>query len=283
LAGPGPDAFAPASPVPAPAPEKSPEPILAVEGLSCSIDGFEILHDVSLSLAKGEFLSILGPNGAGKSTLLKCLMRLNDRGRTRGSVTIAGSDLAACGQKRLARLASYVPQAGGWIPPFTVRDFARLSRYPYSKAVSGLTEADERAVDRAIDLCGLGPLAGRPLKTLSGGERQRAYLAAALAQETEIMLLDEPAASLDPRHASELAALLRELNRGRGLTMLMITHDLNHPLRAGGQALVLKSGRRLYFGPVDGLLDRGILEAAFDHRFTYLDHPSGSGRVVLSE
>jgi iron complex transport system ATP-binding protein len=238
---------------------------------------------VSLSLDRGDFLSILGPNGAGKSTFLKCLMRLNERGRARGAVEIAGGDLASYGQKRLARLVSYVPQAGGWIPPFTVRDFARLSRYPYATAVSGLTAADERAVDRALELTGLAPLARRSLKTLSGGERQKAYLAAALAQETEIMLLDEPAASLDPRHASELAALLRELNRVKGLTMLMITHDLNHPLRAGCQALVLRAGRRLYFGPVEGLLDRGILEAAFDHRFLYLDHPSGIGRVVLAE
>jgi iron complex transport system ATP-binding protein len=232
-------------------------------------------------VGRGEFLSIIGPNGAGKSTFLKCLLRLHERAKITGSIEVEGRDIKQYDQRALARLISYVPQAGGWIPPFPVIDFCRLSRYPRTSAVSGLSPEDERAVERALELTGLGPLAKRPLKTLSGGERQKAYLAAALAQETDTLLLDEPAASLDPRHASDLAELLRRLNRESGLTMLMITHDLNHPLRAGGLALVLKAGERLYFGEVEGLLGGRVLEAAFDHDFVYLDHPLGGGQVVV--
>jgi iron complex transport system ATP-binding protein len=266
---------------------KTPDPreggsaAVRVQDLRCSIDGAEILKGLSLSVGQGGFLSILGPNGAGKSTFLKCLMRLHERAKISGTVEVEGRSLKDYDQRALARLVSYVPQAGGWIPPFPVIDFARLSRYPHASAVSGLTAADERAVERALELTGLAPLAKRPLKTLSGGERQKAYLAAALAQEPKTLLLDEPAASLDPRHASDLAGLLRRLNRENGLTMLMITHDLNHPLRAGGLALVLKAGEKLYFGPVEGLLEGRVLEAAFDHDFVYLERPGGAGPVVV--
>lgn len=267
---------------PSQAPSAAKNPVLAVKNLSCAIDGVEILHDISISVDKGDFVSILGPNGAGKSTFLKCLLRLHDRAVLTGSIEVDGMSISRYGQKSLARVISYVPQAGGWIPPFSVIDFARLSRFPYASAVSGLTEADDLAVSKALELTGLESLSRRLLKTLSGGERQKAYLAAALAQETPIMLLDEPAASLDPRHAAELASLLRRLNTEKGLTMLMVTHDLNHPLRAGGLALVLKSGRRRYFGPVEGL-EGEVLERAFEHGFLYLDHPSGGGRVIISQ
>lgn len=257
--------------------------IVEASGYSFWLDGVHILKDVSFSVPKGEFLSIVGPNGAGKSTLLKCLMRLHGRGRSTGSLMVAGQDIGAYSQRQLARVISYVPQAGGWIPPFTVREFARLSRFPRVSAVSGLGPEDELAVDQALGLAGLDGLARRSLKTLSGGERQKAYLAAALAQGAEVMLLDEPAASLDPRHAAELARLLDRLNGESGLTMVMVTHDLNHPLRAGGLALVLAGGEREYFGPSEGLLGAGVLERAFQHPFLYLDHPSGRGRLVVAQ
>jgi iron complex transport system ATP-binding protein len=277
----GPDLSKPDPSAPATGAEPA-APILSVEGLSLSIDGVEILHDITMSVEKGGFLSILGPNGAGKSTLLRTIMRLDDRGRRTGTVQIEGQELSRYSQKSLARVVSYVPQGGGWIPPFEVVELCRLSRFPFASAVSGLSETDRQAVSEALELTGLTAMARRRLKTLSGGERQKAYLAAALAQRAPIMLLDEPAASLDPRHAAELAELLARLNRERSLTMLMVTHDLNHPLRAGGRALVLKNGRRLYLGPVAGL-EGEVLARAFDHRFLYLDHPSGTGRVVLSQ
>ncbi|MDR1657716.1 MAG: ABC transporter ATP-binding protein [Deltaproteobacteria bacterium] len=257
-------------------------PIVSVKDFSFSVDQADILHGVSFSVDRGGFLSIMGPNGAGKSTLLKCLMRLHERGRTTGTIEIEGQSLNSYTQKQLARLISYVPQGGGWIPPFTVTDLCKLSRFPYSSVVSGLTEADEWAVSKAIELTGLQALSKRALKTLSGGERQKAYLAAALAQQTPIMLLDEPAASLDPRHASELSDLLTRLNCDQCLTMLMITHDLNYPNRVGGSVLMLSSGHRTYFGPAEGLVSGRVLEDAFDHEFIYLDHPSGLGRVILS-
>lgn len=241
-----------------------------------------ILKDISFEVEQGEYLSIIGPNGAGKSTLLKCLLRLHDRGNSQGNIYIKGHPLSEYGQKELARVVGYVPQAGGWIPPFTVRELLRLSRYPYADTASGLNTRDLEAVDRALELTNLGPLASRSLKTLSGGERQKAYLAAALAQETEVMLLDEPASFLDPRHVADLDHLLRELNRQHGLTMITVTHDLNHPARLGGRVLILQDGQRLFHGPVSGLTS-GVLEEAYQHKFLYLTHPQREGPVIMAE
>lgn len=257
--------------------------MLRIEDYSYSFKNFPVLRNISFRLEAGGYLSILGPNGAGKSTLLKCILRLHDRGDSTGSIFIKGKSLAEYSQKELARMVSYVPQAGGWIPPFTIRELLRLSRYPYAAVSSGLDASDFKAIDRALELTGLSAMANRRLKTLSGGERQKAFLAAALAQGTEIMLLDEPASFLDPRHVAELSRLLKKLNQDEGLTMLTVTHDLNHPAQAGGQALVLTSGQTKFFGPVEHLFSEGVLEEAYQHQFLYLTHPQSGLPVVLAE
>lgn len=241
-----------------------------------------ILKEISFEVEAGEYLSIIGPNGAGKSTLLKCLLRLHARGRSSGGIYIKNRLLNEYGQKELARVMGYVPQAGGWIPPFTVMELLRLSRFPYASTTSGLNATDVEAMERALELTSLHPLAQRSLRTLSGGERQKAYLAAALAQGTEVMLLDEPASFLDPRHVAELDLLLRNLNQQHGLTMITVTHDLNHPAQAGGRVLILQNGQKLFHGPVSGLTS-GVLEEAYQHKFLYLYHPQREGPVIMAE
>jgi len=255
--------------------------MLRLHDFSFFFDDKPVLQGLDFSLPQQGCLSVIGPNGAGKSTLLKCLLRLHERGRSTGDIRIKDQDIAAYGQQELARIISYVPQAGGWIPPFTVEEFLRLSRYPYGSLGPEAREAASRAAAKAMSLTGTEGLAGRSLKTLSGGERQKVYLAAALAQEAEIMLLDEPASFLDPRHAAELHALLRSLNRERGLAMITVTHDLNHPLSAGGDVLVLREGEQLFFGPAAELLASGVLEKAYTHEFTYMQHPRTGRPVVL--
>ncbi|MDR2350004.1 MAG: ABC transporter ATP-binding protein [Deltaproteobacteria bacterium] len=257
--------------------------MLSVTDFHFTVGDKEILKGVDFSLPEGGCLSILGPNGAGKSTLLKCLLRLHDKGTSRGEILVADKPIESYSQKELAKLISYVPQAGGWIPPFTISELLKLSRFPYSTSVSSLTRRDFAAVDRALALTSLESMADRPLKTLSGGERQKAFLAAALAQGTPIMLLDEPASFLDPHHASEMEKLLIDLNREEGLTMVAVTHDLNHPVKSGGFALILRGGKNLYFGEVSGLLGSGVLENAFNHEFVYLTHPKTGRSVILAE
>ena len=257
--------------------------MLELRCFSFAFDARPILENIAFSLAKGEYLSVIGPNGAGKSTLLKCLMRVHEQGRAQGEVRVKGRSLAAYDQRALAALIAYAPQAGGWIPPFTVEELLRLSRYPYVSAFGGFRKADKEAVQRALRLTGMEALATRRMTALSGGERQKAFLAAALAQETEILLLDEPASFLDPKHTAELNRLIRCLNHEHGMTMITVTHDLNHPLSMGGNALVLRGGRQVFFGAVQELQRRGVLEEAFSHQFIYLRHPASGKPVVLAE
>ena len=257
--------------------------MLRVRNFSFSFNGRPALQGIDFALPQSGCLSVIGPNGAGKSTLLKCLLRLHAGGRSSGEIRVKDRDLAAYDQRELARVISYVPQAGGWIPPFTVEEFLRLSRYPYGALGSAARNAACRAAAGAMSLTGTEALAGRSLKTLSGGERQKVYLAAALAQEAELMLLDEPATFLDPRHAAELHGLLRALNSERRLSMITVTHDLNQPLAAGGDALVLREGQQLFFGPVAELLPSGVLEKAYTHEFIYVRHPRTGRPAVLAD
>ena len=203
--------------------------MLRLKNFSFIIEGRPILDRLDFAVPEGVYLSVIGPNGAGKSTLLKCLLRLHERGRAQGEIEIQGRPLSEYGQKNLARTLSYVPQAGGWVPPFTVEELLRLSRYPYLPLTGAFSAADNLAVQKALELAELTALAGRPLRSLSGGERQRAFMAAALAQETPVLLLDEPASFLDPKHAADLNALLKKLHRDQGLSLITVTHDLNHP------------------------------------------------------
>lgn len=256
--------------------------------LSCALYGFAfsgepVLKDISFTLEKGAYLSILGPNGAGKSTLLKSFLRLHEAGRAQGTIQAQGRDLASYAQRDLARLIAYVPQAGGRIPPFTVAAFLRLSRYPYASGSMARRDAGGEEITRALDLAGIAHLAQRRLDALSGGERQRAYLAAALAQGADILLLDEPTSFLDPKHASDVNALLKRLNREHGFTILTVTHDLNHPLDAGGLVLVLRRGEQLYFGPAEQLATGDVLETAFGHTFTFLTHPKTGKTLVFAD
>ncbi|MDR1489940.1 MAG: ABC transporter ATP-binding protein [Desulfovibrio sp.] len=257
--------------------------MLRIQHFSFALNGNCILENLSFSLAKGEYLSVIGPNGAGKSTLLKCIIRVHEHGSTRGEIHLKGRLLSEYDQRTLSALISYVPQAGGWIPPFTVAELLRLSRYPYLSAGGALRKTDLDAVEKALDLTGMKKLASRPLPSLSGGERQKAFVAAALAQDTEIILLDEPASFLDPKHTAELNRLVRVLNREHGITMLTVTHDLNHPLCMEGKVLVLRQGQQLFFGQAQEVLRGKILEDAFSHQFTCFQHPKTGRPTLLAE
>jgi iron complex transport system ATP-binding protein len=255
--------------------------VLKAEHLSFFLDGRALLEDVSFSLERGDCLFIIGPNGAGKTTLLRSLLRLHEAGRREGRITAAGRDTAELTRRELAKIASYAPQDGGNAPPFTVEEFLQLSRYPHLPPSGRLSGADREAVDRALRLTGLAGRTSTPMRHLSGGERRKAFLAAALAQEAEIIFLDEPSAFLDPRHEAELHLLLKQLNREQGLTVVTVTHNLNHPLDAGGKVLALKGGRALFFGSCGELMNGELLREVFDHGFSVLHRP-GSGRPLLA-
>lgn len=237
------------------------------------------LIDIAFKLEAGGWLTILGPNGSGKSTLLKCLLRLAQGGRSVGELRIKERPLATYTQLELARELAYVPQASGRIPPFLVEDFVNLSRYPY--AWRGRGAKDSPSVRAALRLTNTEGLASRRMDTLSGGQRQMVYLAAALAQDAGILLLDEPASFLDLPHVYAMNELLKKLHAERGLAIITVTHDLNLPFDSGGDALVIANGRQIYFGAALEMRGNGVLEQAFCHKFNYLSHPATGKTIVV--
>jgi iron complex transport system ATP-binding protein len=257
------------------------KPILEVEGFSFSIGSRTILRELTFSVVPGERVAILGPNGAGKTTLLKCLNRVLRGGR--GRIRVDGVPLEDYPQRDLARRLAYVPQADGRTAPFTVREFIEMSRYPHLGPLAPIRPEDVAAVDRALDDTGSAALAERALDALSGGERQNAFLSAALAQEADVLLLDEPTAFLDPPRQQEILRTLARLHRDRGMTQLFVTHDVNEALAHASRVLALREGTIVFDGPSDALAAVGTLEKVYRHEFVIGPHPRTGRPVVFPE
>ena len=257
------------------------EPLLELRDFAIDLGGRPVLRGLSFDLARGERVAVVGPNGAGKSTLLKCLTRILPGAR--GRAMLAGRPLEAYRQDELARRVAYVPQAAGVSIPFTVEEFLAMGRYPHLGPLAAAGERDRAAVERALRDTGTAPLAERYLDTLSGGERQKVFLAAALAQDTELLLLDEHTAFLDPAHQVEIQRLLGRVHDERGTALLAVTHDLNGALAHFDRVLALREGEIRFDGPALKLADPAVLRDVFRHDFTILRHPTSDRPVVLSE
>jgi len=199
-----------------------------------------VLRGCDLGVAAGEVVSVVGPNGAGKSTLLRVLAGLI--APRRGHVTLDGRELGTFTRAEVARRIAVVPQVFETLFPFTVREVVALGRTARLGALGRASARDHVATERAIGELGLAALVDRRIDEISGGERQRAVLAMALAQEGDVLLLDEPTAHLDPAHQLATLALVRELARTRGLAVVAVLHDLNLAAVAATRVLVLDGG-----------------------------------------
>jgi len=244
-------------------------PKILVEDLSVSFGEAEILHEVSLAVGRGEFLTVIGPNGAGKSTLLRCLDGILVP--SHGRVLIDDRPLAEIGCRELARTVSYVPQPDAGPLDYSVRSFVEMGRFPHVNAWAALTEADAEAVSGAMELTGVAELADRSMLSLSGGERQRASIAAALAQGGSVLLLDEPTSFLDYRHQVQILDLLDRLHDESGMTIVAVTHDLNSTVASSDWVLALKDGRVAATGKPAELLDTDALAAIYDAEFRLIE------------
>ena len=214
--------------------------MIAAERVSAGYRARAVLRDVDLAVGAGEVVALIGPNGAGKSTLLRVLAGLLRP--TSGRVTLAGDDVHRLDRRAAARRIAVVPQVFDTLFPFTVREVAALGRTPHHGTLGLFGSDDAAAVDRSLRALGVADLAGRRIDRISGGERQRAVLAMALAQEPQVLLLDEPTAHLDPAHQLATLSLVRELGRERRLAVLAILHDVNLAALADRVA-VLVAGR----------------------------------------
>lgn len=222
---------------------------------------------VTLSFTKPEIVSIIGPNGSGKSTVLKTLGRLLEP--LHGVVTLDGKDIQKQGSKEVARIISLLPQSAQAPADMSVRDLVMCGRLPYQHAFSTLTKEDVEAVEIALQDTGLLDLQHRPLKHLSGGERQRAWLAMAIAQEPDILLLDEPTTFLDVHYQLELMRLVQRLHRKRGITVIMVLHDLNHAARFSERLIAVKKGSIMADGSVEEVFTEKILSDLYDVKMVF--------------
>ncbi len=252
--------------------------ILEIAGFSFQIGAKEILRDVSFSVARGEYLSIVGPNGAGKTTLLKCLDRIY-RGGT-GRITVFGRSLPSYCQRDLARRLSYVPQADGRVFPFTVEQFVLMGRYPYLNPFSSISHGDMLAVRQVMERTGVDEFAHRKLDTLSGGERQKVYIAAALAQGAEVLLLDEPTTFLDYRHQAEIRDLLAEVNRSSQVTVVAVTHDVNRAAIDSHRIVALSAGTVVFDGTPLEIMRPEVLQRIYGTPFLLVGHPEGDVPII---
>jgi len=235
-----------------------------------------VLREVALALEEGDWVALVGPNGAGKSTLLRALARLL-RPR-RGAVLLDNRDIHRLPPKAVARRLAVLLNPLDGAQEATVEELVWRGRYPHQGLLGGPTRHDREAVERALSLCRLQELRGRRLSQLSGGERQRAWLALALAQEPEALLLDEPTSFLDYRHQVEVMDLLCRLN-AEGLIIVMATHDLNLAARYSHYVLALKEGRVRFAGPTAQVLTPQALRELFEVDFSVVEDPA-TGRPV---
>ncbi len=249
---------------------------LRAEGISLSYRGREVVHDVSLSVAAGEFAAIVGPNASGKSTLLRGLARVMrpDRGR----VFLGDDDIWALGAREVARRLAILPQMQQLDIDLVVEELVWRGRTPHHRFLRPATPEDSAAVERAIAATNLDALRERPLRALSGGERQRAWLALALAQEPRVLLLDEPTTFLDLRHQVELMDVLRTLNQ-RGLTVVAVLHDLALASRYAQRVIGIHDGRVAFQGPPEQVMTEVVLEQVFGIPMTMVTDPR-TGRLV---
>ena len=220
-----------------------------------------MVRDVSLDISSGERIGILGPNGSGKTTLLKLLAGILKPAS--GAVTLDGAPLASLSRRQVARRIAMVPQHTHPAFDYTVLELTLMGRYPHLDAFA-VEGADDLEIARAaLTATGTDGFWDRPFSTLSGGEQQRVVIASALAQAPDLLLLDEPTASLDPGYQLEIAALLRTLHRDRGIGIVMATHDLNLAASVCDTVVLVDEGHVVASGPTGEALTRESIAALY--------------------
>ncbi len=226
--------------------------MLQVDNLSLSYDGgTHVIHDLSLTLTRGSITALVGPNGCGKSTLLRGLSRLLKPAH--GAVYLDGQNVHAMKAKDLARQLGILPQAPTAPDGLTVHELVAQGRYPHQSWLKQWSADDEQIVAHALDQTNLTLFADRAVDTLSGGQRQRAWIAMALAQQTDVLLLDEPTTYLDLAHQIDVLDLLAELNE-EGRTIIMVLHDLNQAARYADTIIALRGGQIIAQGAPDKVI-----------------------------
>jgi len=234
---------------------------LTTRKLTLAYDQALIIKQLDLAIPTGKITALVGPNGCGKSTLLKGLGRLIKP--RQGVVYLDGKSITEQSTKAIARQLGLLPQGPVAPEGLTVRELVAQGRYPYQSWLQQWSEADEQAVEQALTITEMTDLGDRPLDTLSGGQRQRAWIAMTLAQDTDILLLDEPTTFLDLAHQIEVLDLLYNLNQRENRTIVMVLHELNQACRYGDHLIAMKAGQVYAQGKPHQVMTEALVQEVF--------------------
>lgn len=251
---------------------------LKIENLGLSLGNQRALDGVSAEFPSGALSVVVGPNGAGKSSLLKILAGLISAHE--GHASIDGGDLASLDRKTRARRIAYLPQEPVVHWDIAVRDLVMLGRHPHRDSLSAPANADQQAVERALDMTDASQFAARKIMSLSGGERARVMIARLIAGEPDWILADEPLASLDPKHRIGIMALLQRLAKA-GTGVIAVLHDLAEARRWADHALLLDQGKAMTEGMAADILIPRVLAPVFDTHMAEAKGPDGTNHLVI--
>lgn len=236
-------------------------PLFVLERAGFAVEGRSLLSPLDLEVKAGQVTGLIGHNGSGKSTLLKLLAR--QQAPTSGAIRFEGRPLAQWNARVLARRIGHLPQQPPAAPGLRVRELVALGRYPWHGALGRFGAQDHAKVEEALHATGVADLAHRDVDTLSGGERQRAFIAMLLAQDAPTLLLDEPTSALDIAHQMEVLTLVRALADMRGMSILLVLHDINLAARFCDEILALRAGHLLARGEPAQLMEPQTLEQIY--------------------
>lgn len=252
---------------------------LAAHEITIGYDKRVISSQLSVQIPDKAFTVIVGPNACGKSTLLRALSRLLKP--STGTVLLDGKAISSIPAKEVARTLGLLPQTSTAPDGISVADLVARGRYPHQKLIRQWSRADEDAVIAAMAATGVTELSARTVDELSGGQRQRVWVAMVLAQETPLMLLDEPTTFLDIAHQIDLLELFRDLNRDRAHTMVAVLHDLNHACRYGDHLIAMKDGAIVAEGRPEDVITAELVEHVFGLACRIIDDPESGTPLVI--
>lgn len=261
-------------PLPAPVPAQK-EPKFSLQGTSFTVTGRTILLPLDLDLVAGKTIGLIGHNGSGKSTLVRLLAR-QIRPST-GQILFDGRLLETWSNREFARQLAYLPQQTPVPAGTSVRELVKFGRYPWHGPLGTFGRLDEEKVGEALELTRMTTFADRSVETLSGGEQQRAWIAALVAQDTKCLLLDEPISALDIAHQIAVLDLVHQLTRARGLSVVMVLHDVNMASRYCDEIIALRDGSLIARGSPREIMTPDHLKRIYGVDFN-IHHPDDGGR-----
>ncbi|GAQ18167.1 iron ABC transporter ATP-binding protein [Oceanobacillus picturae] len=254
--------------------------MIQVEDVQVGYGDALIIDSLNLTIPKGKITTVIGPNGCGKSTLIKTIARILKANS--GAIYLDGKAISRTSTKDIARKMAILPQSAEAPAGLTVRELITYGRFPHQSKFGKQKQEDLDAIDWALEATGLTELEARPVEALSGGQRQRVWIAMALAQDTEVVILDEPTTYLDMAHQLDILQLLDKLNKEQNKTIVMVLHDLNHASRFSHNLIAMRDGKVLQQGAPHEVMTAPNLQDVFQIQAMLTVCPFSQNPICLS-